>query len=149
MYAKERLRTAKRLEKDMGMTIIQQVENTITGEQKLQPVVSIGMPVKGLRHDTISQVSTLGLFALAVYGAYNSAQAFLLSEQATTRALERKRKMRGIAGLATTVGAGAIMYPWALDKQTLDSLNPFVTDILVENDFGKASNSLGIPNPRD
>ena len=121
MNAQERIREARKLERKMGLTVMEQGKDTTTGEDVFVPKFSVGMPY-GVT--TKEAMSTLALTGLAVFGAVQFKRNLAKAELATKKEVRRKRKRRAIYGGVASVAAVGLLLPMKVDAQKFKFLNP-------------------------
>ena len=131
MDAYQKIREAKKLERQLGLTIYEQVKNTVTGNEVLKPLTTIGLPAAGAGVDTQSAVSTMLLVGTAIYGASVAAEAFTLSELTENKTLKGNRKVRGLFGMSLALISAGVIAPLAIDKAYIDSINPLKTGVTL------------------
>lgn len=131
MNAAQTIREARRLERNLGTTVYQQVTNTTTGNEILKPVATIGLPAAGAGLDTMSLLTTLGLIATTGFGIKTFAENRLKAELAGKEELRKKRKLKMLAGASLAFGSVLVAYPFTVDLQTLQNLNPMNTDVIM------------------
>jgi len=129
--AYQKIREAKKLERKLGLTIYEQVKNTVTGNEVLRPLTTIGLPAAGAGVDTKSAVSTMLLVGTAIYGASVAAEAFTLSEITENKILKGNRKVRGLLGMSLALVSAGVIMPFAVDKANIDKINPFQTGVTL------------------
>jgi hypothetical protein len=98
--SRNRISTAQKLERQMGVTFFREVKDTITGELEAEVVQDIGMPGGS---SPWYVASTAGLAIGSVYFVSRAAQQYTKSEVATqSERSHRKRRMvrNGLAGMA-------------------------------------------------
>ena len=121
MNAQERIREARKLERKMGLTVMEQGKDTTTGEDVFVPKFSVGMPY-GV--STKEAMSTLALTGLAVFGAVQFKRNLAKAELTTKPKLRTKRKRRAMYAGAASVAAVGLLLPMKVDAQKFQFLNP-------------------------
>ena len=121
MNAQERIREARKLERKMGLTVMEQGKDPTTGEDVFIPKFSVGMPA-GVT--TSEALSTMTLTAIAVYGAVKFKQGMTQSELATNPKLKTKRKRKALTAGAASLLAAGLLLPISVDAQRFAFLNP-------------------------
>ena len=121
MNAQERIREARKLERKMGLTVMEQGKDSITGEDVFVPKFSVGMPY-GVT--TKEAMSTIALTGLAALGAVKFKKGMHKAELETRAKVKTKKKRRAIGyGLLSVVAVGALL-PMKVDAQKFQFLNP-------------------------
>ena len=131
MDAYQKIREAKKLERQLGLTIYEQVKNTVTGNEVLRPLTTIGLPAAGAGVGTQSAVSTMLLVGTAIYGASVAAEAFTLSEITENKTLKGNRKFKGLLGMSLALVSAGVIAPFAVDKAKIDKLNLLNTGVTL------------------
>ena len=121
MNAQERIREARKLERKMGLTVMEQGKDTTTGEDVFVPKFSVGMPY-GVT--TKEAMSTIALTAAAALGAVKFKQGMNKAEVTVNAKLRTKRKRKAIGyGVVSVLAVGALL-PLKVDAQKFAFLNP-------------------------
>ena len=119
------------MERKMGLTVTQQVKNTTTGQESLQPVATIGLPVPGAKMDGLAIGTTLVCVLGSLGSAMKAKEQWDRGGKAKKPKLARKRK-RKAAGLTVLSAAFLVpLLPIPVDKTLLDKINLLNTDIVV------------------
>ena len=131
MNGRDMIREAKRMERKMGITVTQQVKNTITGQESLQPVATIGLPVPGAKMDGVAIGTTLVCVLGSLASAVEATKHWDRAGKAKSSKLARSRRLKATGFSVLSAAALLPLFPVPVDKTLLDKINPLNTDIVV------------------
>ena len=131
MNGRDMIREAKRMERKMGLTVTQQVKNTVTGQESLKAIATVGLPVPGANMDALAIGTTFVCVIASLASAVEATKHWDRAGKAKSPKLARSRRRKATGFSVLSAAALLPLFPVPVDKTLLDKINLLNTDIVV------------------